>query len=714
MSSPGNGWIEQPSPFTNDVPALTLEQESQLRASIEPYEVFNDFESVIEGFQNSFCPPYDHTLPTIPAVNADSRYKEPKWGSSGSYNLQNMSPSPPMQQGYTQANIQTKETLDERFSKGEGEDDEDDGQSRKSVKCDRRQKGEVKMINGQLYQREPGWTNFAPAIYHSDIRDELIVEASHGGRLRYPRRRARGSEPTNITSYLAANHDWDEDRDHRPEVCFQYEKRDRTTPEYEPGLWIRGGKFVIDHSSRRMQMWRNLPLTISSEESGMFLEAWRREDSRIGLDDMMARMPRDFLKGTKRRGIYGVSTINMRMNRFRINACIKSWNPRVGTPTIDAYLDYLLPKECHTANSTRGFRNLTKAESAIAWMLNKGSRQYNMSDITDEERTKRMKAYDTRIKKLIEQDHKRGIMTVYMTRDELSDRVGPLHIPPVTTGVYKSKRKAVEDAAEEGAEETETRPQIKRQKSMASATPTKGKQEGSAKHTTKSLSLKRSASSRLAPVTTRTASAYPAPPPVTPSNATRAQLEYPTIPNFDETDFSIFNSFPENQRVTTGNVGDWLANDTNFQDFPPLDQPGIQSWPMQAAHNPSNAFSKNAFTTPSYNATPQIQCVSSTNVSPFSRSPNTSPSTQAPTYLTQNHRPTNANEVRAIYQALEPTRQHIKSYFGHDIELPAFNPNENYASQYTRLLECFKGKWASVYGEGYAVPKLDGMMPAAV
>lgn len=64
----------------------------------------------------------------------------------------------------------------------------------------------------------------------------------------------------------------------------------------------------------------------------------------------------------------------------------------------------------------------------------------------------------------------------------------------------------------------------------------------------------------------------------------------------------MFNSFPENQGATTGNVGDWLANDTNFQDFPLPDQPGIQSWPMQATHNPSNTFSNNAFTTSSYDA----------------------------------------------------------------------------------------------------------------
>lgn len=654
MDTSNNGWVERSVDLNSDPPALGTHQ-TQLLTTLDHWEGFDDYSNAFVDAQ-SFQPP-THGLDFISEQRIDSStsYEEPSWGAIGCYNLPDAAPSLDIPRQRSPPNDRTADHQNQWLSDDGSEDDEDESdgaRNRASRKSFRRPHGEIKMINGELHQCEPGWEVFEPAIFHTDLRAHLIYEASCGGELRYGRRRAKGAEVTNVTSYLAENQNWDEDRDHRPEVCFQYEKREWITPDYEPEIWTHHRKFVIDHCNRRMRLWHNLPLTISSEESGMFLEAWRRQDSRIAIDDMMARMPREFLKGTKRREIYSLSAINMRMNRFRINACIKSWNLRTGTPTIDAYLDYLLPNECHAANSTRGFRDLTKAESLIAWEVNKGSRHCTSSDITDKERTKRMNAIDRRIKKLIEQDHQRGIMTVYMTRDDLADRVGTLHIPRVTTGIYKSKRKAMEDISEEKAGE-ETRPQPKRQKSI--------------RPNPVSTSLLDVVTRRPNPVKT---------PPVPPFDASVSQPEHDALPDFETMDFPPFESFayPPNCDIGMESIQKWLEDN------------------------------------------PTMQVVENSSIYPTSTSAShpyqlTSPYTHSSASVPLTHKPETANEVRAVFKALESTRRHIKSFFALPIRLPKFNPNESYSKQKSQLLDYFRDLWVDAYGKESVVPELDAKMP---
>lgn len=62
----------------------------------------------------------------------------------------------------------------------------------------------------------------------------------------------------------------------------------------------------------------------------------------------------------------------MRNTRFRLNACCLASADREGSDVFKAYLDEILPANCHADNSTESFRDLTNAEVRNARFPNNG------------------------------------------------------------------------------------------------------------------------------------------------------------------------------------------------------------------------------------------------------------------------------------------------------------------------------------------------------
>lgn len=104
------------------------------------------------------------------------------------------------------------------------------------------------------------------------------------------------------------------------------------------------------------------------------MEGIRRLNGNITIRDFRARMPKSIPKGSgvNIREVYGLSTLGMRMSRFRLKACCVAWSDRDGGDSIKDYFDELLPEHCHANNSTKNFRDLTAYETAKAVEPNKG------------------------------------------------------------------------------------------------------------------------------------------------------------------------------------------------------------------------------------------------------------------------------------------------------------------------------------------------------
>ena len=104
-------------------------------------------------------------------------------------------------------------------------------------------------------------------------------------------------------------------------------------------------------------------------------------------------MPNGYLtgRGGRRRheGPPRVGTINQRAQRFRIRAACIAWCKREGTGAKNATILGMIPKECIAANSTKGFRDLTRAEVDLVEKKNPGTvrrkNQNTHGDVSDDD-----------------------------------------------------------------------------------------------------------------------------------------------------------------------------------------------------------------------------------------------------------------------------------------------------------------------------------------
>lgn len=227
--------------------------------------------------------------------------------------------------------------------------------------------GKTRMINEFLeYRSADGWI---PAVYHNDIRAHLIAEGPQGD---YDIPRSRGKEDTNVTSFHPAYETNGPDRDNRHSVLFRYRKDAYPVPSYKPETWMWRDHIVLDLDDNPVRKWLELPEVLSTEYDGYDMETVRRLNLRITWPDIRARMPFTVIEGTNQKKSPLTNTLSMRAGRWRTGACCIAWEDREGSDKIKDYLDNLLPKACHDANSTENFRDLTTYEADEAKERNKG------------------------------------------------------------------------------------------------------------------------------------------------------------------------------------------------------------------------------------------------------------------------------------------------------------------------------------------------------
>ena len=161
-----------------------------------------------------------------------------------------------------------------------------------------------------------------PAVYHNDIRAELIEEAARYGHYDHPRHRGRGA--TDETSFLPAHKTWGPAQEDWPEALCQpgLERKPEPMGAETIPMWFRDGRVVLDDDDDPLRFLPDLiPATCSSEMENWELQAIYYSDPRIMIADIRGRMPKTITQADgSEKPLFKPNAISMRMTRFRTKA----------------------------------------------------------------------------------------------------------------------------------------------------------------------------------------------------------------------------------------------------------------------------------------------------------------------------------------------------------------------------------------------------------
>ncbi|KAL8926122.1 MAG: hypothetical protein Q9172_001909 [Xanthocarpia lactea] len=238
---------------------------------------------------------------------------------------------------------------------------------------------------------------WAPAIYHHEIRAELVTEAPPKLYQHLP---ASGSDELDVTSYYEPHKNWGfESRGDRPDVCFEWTAREASM-DRQTGIMRYKGLIVLDYFTNKPIKDLPIPSCISSKVEGGRLEAMLRENHhRISKQDFRARMP-PLVSGIPPPS---EGALGMRMNRFRALAGLPSWNPRDGSSEKKRALIQCIPAATMEMilqqNSTRTFRDLDAQEIAYVDSQTRGSNPEKAGGrrLTSEDRQRANAARDSMV-----------------------------------------------------------------------------------------------------------------------------------------------------------------------------------------------------------------------------------------------------------------------------------------------------------------------------
>ncbi|KAI4243715.1 MAG: hypothetical protein L6R40_003328 [Gallowayella cf. fulva] len=146
------------------------------------------------------------------------------------------------------------------------------------------------------------------------------------------------------------------------------------------------GVYLLDRNDHPILDWPELPLTISGQVEGLFLELWYRLNRHITTENMLARCPaltqkagpkshRDDPK-TQIRPLPGISAYGNRRERHRLLIGTCAWDKKEGSASIQAQLKRVLPNsvlaELEQQGTTRTWRDLSNQEVNAICYVNKG------------------------------------------------------------------------------------------------------------------------------------------------------------------------------------------------------------------------------------------------------------------------------------------------------------------------------------------------------
>ena len=102
--------------------------------------------------------------------------------------------------------------------------------------------------------------------------------------------RKKGPGNCNRTCFNEVQEHWGLDRDNYAPVMFEWERGDRKNPTYPLGNLYDQGLLVIDYWRMPIRNFREIPLVISSNFEGAYMEPASRLHSEMAYEDIRARM----------------------------------------------------------------------------------------------------------------------------------------------------------------------------------------------------------------------------------------------------------------------------------------------------------------------------------------------------------------------------------------------------------------------------------------
>ncbi|KAL8713723.1 MAG: hypothetical protein Q9220_002249 [cf. Caloplaca sp. 1 TL-2023] len=216
---------------------------------------------------------------------------------------------------------------------------------------------------------DPAQKLWRPAVYHTDIRHQLIEDAARLGSYRFDW--YQGKTATDITAFHPAYANNGEEREDWPKILFQYLPKVSDFSHCKPGLWqTHDGRVIIDVNNDAMLDYPEIPVTLSWKAPAWLLVTINRLNNCITMQDFRGRMagPR---KPTQADPL-GRNRISMNMTRWRKQAGCLSWKSIREADSFRDYLDRKLPAECIRLNSTETFRNLHAWEMAESMLIDAG------------------------------------------------------------------------------------------------------------------------------------------------------------------------------------------------------------------------------------------------------------------------------------------------------------------------------------------------------
>ncbi|KAL8675924.1 MAG: hypothetical protein Q9186_007502 [Xanthomendoza sp. 1 TL-2023] len=246
-----------------------------------------------------------------------------------------------------------------------------------------------------------------PAVYHQDIRKDLIEDAARLGR--YP--------------FHPAYADNGPDRRHWPNILFQYQPTIADFMHAKPGLWqLHDGRVVVDCNNDAMNDYAEIPVTLSTNADSWLMLTCMRLNNHITIQDFRGRMMGD--RKMHMADPLGRNRISMNMTRFRKFGCCLTWNSIRNVDTQREYLDKKLPRRCIRTNSTESFRKLYSWEVAESELQDAGkflkrtrSRRKDTSSNKSQQVYKRKRAEFEQLKRNFDKMYAGGT-DYYDTEDE--------------------------------------------------------------------------------------------------------------------------------------------------------------------------------------------------------------------------------------------------------------------------------------------------------
>ena len=178
---------------------------------------------------------------------------------------------------------------------------------------------------------------------------------------------AAGDDPLNITAVESTQTTWDmTDRRHWPdELTLWNRPTPWTRPTFDIGILKYKGRVVLDCDDNPIRNFR-IPLTISSQVEGLRIEAWIRQDDRLTLKDIVARMwTIDYIdKGKKKKKPrWDKRALSKRASNARARVGLISWATKKGRERQIEFLDGLRTEAQRESNQATD-KDLTARQKA--------------------------------------------------------------------------------------------------------------------------------------------------------------------------------------------------------------------------------------------------------------------------------------------------------------------------------------------------------------